>query len=75
MKDTPINTILCGDAREQMATLPTGSVDCIITSPPYWGLRQYLFEGAVIIRGDIKEDVKIKIEQELTQLGITPKLG
>ncbi|WP_075847935.1 site-specific DNA-methyltransferase [Saccharomonospora sp. CUA-673] len=30
-----------GDAVDVMATLPSGSVDCVVTSPPYWGLRDY----------------------------------
>ncbi|MEU5859753.1 site-specific DNA-methyltransferase [Nonomuraea sp. NPDC047529] len=30
-----------GDARQVLAEMPTGSVDCIVTSPPYWGLRHY----------------------------------
>lgn len=30
-----------GDAATVLATLPAGSVDCIVTSPPYWGLRDY----------------------------------
>ena len=34
--------ILQGDVREQLATLPTHSVHCVVTSPPYWGLRAYL---------------------------------
>jgi site-specific DNA-methyltransferase (cytosine-N4-specific) len=34
-------TLLLGDAREVTATLPDGSVDCIVTSPPYYGLRDY----------------------------------
>lgn len=34
-------TLLLGDARETLATLPDGSVDCIVTSPPYFGLRDY----------------------------------
>jgi DNA modification methylase len=33
--------ILNGDVREQLANLPAGSFDCIVTSPPYWGLRDY----------------------------------
>lgn len=33
--------ILQGDCREQLATLPNESVHCCITSPPYWGLRDY----------------------------------
>ncbi|MET7944405.1 site-specific DNA-methyltransferase [Streptomyces sp. NPDC005302] len=34
-------TLILGDAREQLRTLPAGSVDCIVTSPPYYGLRDY----------------------------------
>jgi len=30
-----------GDALEVLKTLPDESVDCVITSPPYWGLRDY----------------------------------
>ena len=33
--------ILCGDAVEQLKALPDGSVQCCVTSPPYWGLRSY----------------------------------
>lgn len=33
-----INRIVCGDARELIKELPDESVDCVITSPPYWGL-------------------------------------
>jgi DNA modification methylase len=38
---TPRNTILIGDARQQLAGLPAQSVDCVITSPPYFQLRDY----------------------------------
>lgn len=38
-------TLLLGDALEQMRTLPAGSVDCIVTSPPYYGLRDYGTKG------------------------------
>jgi len=34
-------TILTGDCIEQMRTLPEKSVQCCVTSPPYWGLRDY----------------------------------
>lgn len=34
-------TLLLGDTVEQMRTLPDGSVDCVVTSPPYFGLRDY----------------------------------
>jgi len=33
--------ILTGDCRNLLRTLPAGSVNTVITSPPYWGLRDY----------------------------------
>src|SRR5712692_10514899 len=33
--------ILHGEVRASLQTLPANSVDCVITSPPYWGLRDY----------------------------------
>jgi len=34
-------TVLVGDCVESMKALPDASVHCCITSPPYWGLRDY----------------------------------
>lgn len=39
--------ILCGDVREQLRTLPDASVHCVVTSPPYWGLRDYGHAGQI----------------------------
>ena len=33
--------ILVGDALDGLKTLPDASVQCCVTSPPYWGLRDY----------------------------------
>jgi DNA modification methylase len=30
-----------GDARQVLAAMPAASVDCIVTSPPFWALRDY----------------------------------
>ncbi len=37
--------IICGDWITELRKLPDESVDCCITSPPYWGLRDYGIEG------------------------------
>ena len=37
--------VLVGDAREQMRTLPDATVNTVVTSPPYWGLRDYGQDG------------------------------
>ena len=33
--------ILIGDCRKTLKELPDKSVHCVVTSPPYWGLRSY----------------------------------
>lgn len=38
-------TLYHGDAADTLAQLPAGSVDCIVTSPPYFGLRDYGVDG------------------------------
>src|SRR5690606_10394637 len=39
--------IITGDCREVLKSLPDQSVHCIVTSPPYWGLRDYGVEGQI----------------------------
>jgi DNA modification methylase len=39
--------ILTGDVRERLADVPDGSVRCCVTSPPYWGLRDYGHDGQI----------------------------
>jgi len=39
--------VLVGDCIEQMRTLPDGSVNCCVTSPPYFGLRDYGHAGQI----------------------------
>lgn len=39
--------ILEGDALQALRLLPSDSVQCVVTSPPYWGLRDYGIEGQI----------------------------
>ena len=39
--------ILTGDVFDHLAELPDESVHCVVTSPPYWGLRDYGVDGAI----------------------------
>jgi DNA modification methylase len=39
--------ILHGDCRQVLATLPDASVHCCVTSPPYFGLRDYGVDGQI----------------------------
>lgn len=43
--DLPRNQILIGDVRQRLAELPDASVHCVVTSPPYWALRDYGHPG------------------------------
>lgn len=38
-------TLYHGDALAVLRTLPSASVDCVVTSPPYFGLRDYGVDG------------------------------
>jgi DNA modification methylase len=42
--DGPVRVLL-GEALERLRELPDESVHCVVTSPPYWGLRSYLPDG------------------------------
>lgn len=39
--------ILVGDCRQRLSELPDGSVDSVVTSPPYFGLRDYGMHGQI----------------------------
>lgn len=36
-----VNQLHHGDAETILNEMPNHSVDCVVTSPPYWGLRDY----------------------------------
>ena len=40
-------TLHVGDCLETLRTLPDGAVHCVVTSPPYWGLRDYGHAGQI----------------------------
>ena len=40
-----IAVLLCGDSLEVLKTLESGSCQCCVTSPPYYGLRDYGVDG------------------------------
>lgn len=39
--------IVVGDARRILHEMPDGYFDCVVTSPPYWGLRDYGIDGQI----------------------------
>jgi site-specific DNA-methyltransferase (adenine-specific) len=45
MTALPNREIRVGDCRALLRELPDESVNCVVTSPPYWGLRDYGVDG------------------------------
>ena len=43
--EEPRARLFVGDASAVLAGMPAESVQCCVTSPPYWGLRDYGAEG------------------------------
>ena len=41
------NTIFCGDCLSVLKSLPDNSIDCCVTSPPYYALRDYGCDGQI----------------------------
>ena len=53
-RDTPRNTILVGDATARLAKLEDTSIDCVITSPPYFRLRDYQHTGQLGLEATVE---------------------
>ena len=47
-------------------------VNMCVTSPPYWGLRQYLFDNAVMLRQNLTQEETDYVLKELEKHGIKP---
>jgi DNA modification methylase len=62
MSALPRNQLLLGDAATRLADLPAGSVDCVVTSPPYFGLRDYGTPGQIGLEPDIDAWVNQLVE-------------
>lgn len=55
-------TIRHGDCREVLRTLPDESVHCVVTSPPYWGLRDYGVAGQLGMEPSLGEHLDIMVD-------------
>lgn len=64
-------SLLCGDARDVLRTLPADSVNCIVTSPPYWGLRSYA-PDMVQMRANLTDEERERVMAELAKLRVFP---
>lgn len=50
-----MNQIIQGDALEELQRLPSESVDCCVTSPPYYQLRDYGCDGQIGLEETVEE--------------------
>lgn len=60
-----------GDCRTVLATMDAESVQCCVTSPPYFGLRSY-FPDAVRLKANLSPEDSARVVAELDALGIRP---
>ncbi|MBY5692027.1 site-specific DNA-methyltransferase [Rhizobium leguminosarum] len=44
-----------------MRSMPANSVDCVVTSPPYWGLRDYGVAGQIGLEPTLGEHLKVMV--------------
>lgn len=51
-------TIIQGDTRDVIRTLPDNIFNCAVTSPPYWGVRDYGMDGQLGAEPDINDYIK-----------------
>lgn len=69
------NTVIIGDARQTLARLPGASVDCVVTSPPYFLLRDYGVAGQIGLEPAVNDWVEhlravaAELQRVLTRTG------
>ncbi len=68
-------TIFQGDVLEKLAEIDDSSIDCVISSPPYWGLRDYGVEGQLGLEPDFRDylstmnDIMVQLKRVLKNTG------
>lgn len=50
-----LDKITCGDALSVLRKFRAESIDCVVTSPPYWALRDYNVNGQIGLETSIEE--------------------
>ncbi|MGG9998693.1 DNA-methyltransferase [Pseudovibrio ascidiaceicola] len=69
-----LNNLPCeiwlGDVLDRLREMPDNSVDCVVTSPPYWGLRDYGVEGQLGLEPTLKEhlDKMVEVFEEIRRV-------
>jgi DNA modification methylase len=53
--------ILIGDVRDKLREIESDSIDCVVTSPPYWGLRDYHVAGQIGLEPTLGEHISVMV--------------
>ena len=64
------STIIEGDSYIALQKFPAESVQCVITSPPYWGLRDYGIEGQIGLEDQVQQYINklVTVFQEVKRV-------
>lgn len=54
--------VLIGDVRDRLRDLPPDHFDCVVTSPPYWGLRDYGVAGQIGMEPTLAEHIEMLVD-------------
>lgn len=54
-------TLYPGDCLDVLASMEPDSVDCVVTSPPYWGLRDYDVDGQIGLEPTLAEHLAVMV--------------
>jgi DNA modification methylase len=54
--------IFTGDALHLLRSIPSGSIHSVVTSPPWWGLRDYGVAGQIGVESSIQTHVKVIVD-------------
>ncbi len=68
--DDFINKVICGDAIWVMEQIPDSVIQCCVTSPPYWGLRDYGISGQIGLESTPEEYIAkmVKVFREVRRV-------
>jgi site-specific DNA-methyltransferase (adenine-specific) len=70
MSGLATNRILVGDARQVLRNLPSSSIDCVVTSPPYFRLRNYQHDDQIGLERHVDQWVEslLTVMREVARL-------
>jgi DNA modification methylase len=70
LPELPTDEVIVGDAMQQLRRLPTASVDCVVTSPPYFRLRDYGVAEQIGLEESVDQwvDALLRVMREVSRV-------